>query len=148
LTAIEAGRDDKEDHTIYIGRLRYENELLPAAVAPKKKAAFANFNGQLVEATDYELLIGTGLRWVRSGQGRALPEGALEVGKTEDGVPHYVGRILFDGTVLLGKVYPQMESILVIWQGQEYQYHEFDVLVEQRVRSGSPSVYWCGPSFF
>ncbi|PSN42633.1 hypothetical protein C0J52_08684 [Blattella germanica] len=121
---------DKDGTNIYIGRAFHEGDMLPAKIVPSKGGAFVAYGGTEHGKSQYEALCDGILSW-QTASGGQVPFGALPVGQTANGEPLYVGRVLHDGSLQMGKVHPSHGVCYVPYAGQELTFQTYDVLVSQ-----------------
>lgn len=129
--AVRAGRD-ADGTNIYVGRAFHEGDLLPAKVIPDKAIAYVSYGGQEHPKSEFELLRFGNFVWEFTSHG-AVPEGALEVGRTIDGEPLYAGRCLYEGTQTPGKVQASHGCLYIPYDGQEVKVYEYEILVSKWV---------------
>jgi Protein of unknown function (DUF3421) len=99
---VQAGTDI-DGAPIYVGRTQYNGELVPAKVIPKHNVTFVCSFGTEHIVKDFEVLKPNNYVW-KAGSNGVVPAGALNVGHTADGVPFYVGRANYQGSLTPGKV--------------------------------------------
>lgn len=76
---------------MYVGRASHEGDQITAKVMPCKKAAYVSYNGVEIFKQNFEVLVGTGFKWVAANNGQT-PAGAVSSGKTSCGEALYIGR--------------------------------------------------------
>lgn len=113
---------------IFVGRAYHEGDLLPAKVIPDKGIAYVSFGGQELPVTEFELLKFGNFVWEFATHG-TIPDGALEVGRTGDGEPLYMGRAIHEGIQTPGKVQASHGCLYIPYDGQEIKVFEYEVLV-------------------
>lgn len=62
-----------------------------------------------------------------------MPSGAIQGGRTQTGERLYIGRILHNGTITIGKVHPSLKCLYIPYEGKEHKYTEYEVLVSKTV---------------
>lgn len=56
--------------------------------------------------------------------------GALPGGQSEDGEPLYIGRVIHDGALTVGKVQPSHGCLYIPYGGQELSFKEYEILLQ------------------
>ncbi|XP_069697238.1 uncharacterized protein [Periplaneta americana] len=112
--ATVCGRD-KDGSDLYVGRVLYEGDMLPAKVSPSHGGAFFSHGGAEHSCANYEVLLGGNLMW-QGASGGQVPPGAVAVGQTANGEILYVGRVFHDATLTVGKVCTGNESNQPGWR--------------------------------
>ena len=74
------------------------------------------------------------LAWAHAHDGQ-VPTGALIGGRQSDGVPLYIGRAHYDGSMVVGKVHPEHHVCYVSFGGAEVPIHSYEVLVVRNVQT-------------
>jgi hypothetical protein len=94
---------DADGSPIYVGRAFHEGDMVPAKVIPAQQAAYICYGGEEHSKDQVEVMRSGNFVWefCKSGE---LSEGAVEIGKTSDGEPLYMGRAMYQGTQTPGKV--------------------------------------------
>ncbi|KAJ9588729.1 hypothetical protein L9F63_017964 [Diploptera punctata] len=121
---------DKDGSDIYVGRAFHEGDMLPAKIVPSKGGAFVCYAGTEHGKTEYEALCDGTLTWQNT-TGWNIPPDALAAGQTSDGETLYVGRVLHDGTLQLGKVHPSHGVCYIPYDGKELTFPSYDILVSK-----------------
>ena len=143
---------------LYVGRRGYANDLIPGYIVPSEKCLHICYgSGEHIYSSDYEALTiedQDGFEWGVYSNGE-VPENALVanditdtwkinenlyIGRTVTGkdvstaitwqkvpinLPH--GRVA--NTQFLGKIHPSHECLYVPWDGKEYIYRFYEVLI-------------------
>ncbi|CRK90380.1 CLUMA_CG003994, isoform A [Clunio marinus] len=127
--AIQGGRES--NYTIlYVGRCMHEGHLMPCKVIPSRKVACVSFNGVEIEKKNFEILVGSvNGRWVPYSNGN-VPGNAFVGGYTKQGELFYVGRVLFNNAMLVGRINKSRQCIYVSSQGREYSFSNYEVLMD------------------
>lgn len=125
--AVRAGKD-ADGSNIYVGRAFHEGDMLPAKVIPDKNAAYISYGGEEIPKTEFEILRKGDFVWEFATNG-AVPEGAVQIGRTVDGEILYMGRCLHQGTQTPGKVQPSHGCLYIPFDGEEVSVPEYEVLV-------------------
>lgn len=76
----------------------------------------------------YEVLGSMPHEWVETRHDE-IPPGALVGGYAETGEPLYIGRVKHKKSMCLGRVWPSMKCLYIVFGGKEVQYHSYQVLV-------------------
>lgn len=113
---------------IYICRGYYERDLTPGMYIPDLKKAFIAFLGYEYQIHDFEVLVGGGLEWVPAINGES-PSNAIEGGIDENQDIFYIGRGVYNNTVLPGKVHRLNRCLYVQYKGFERCLKIYEVLV-------------------
>ncbi|XP_039481415.1 uncharacterized protein LOC120445225 [Drosophila santomea] len=128
--AVECGFDD-EGNPAYVARVYYGNDRLPAQYVPRKKVAYAGWDGKAFPLTDgVELLVlkDCDHKWVDGSNG-SYPLGALDTGYSHWGEVTYTGRAMYKGDMRLGKVHPSYNKMFIPHKGKEVDALRYQVLV-------------------
>ncbi|XP_077500427.1 natterin-3-like, partial [Amblyomma americanum] len=83
-------------------------------------------------ATDALVSEGATLEWLPGSDG-SVPSGALPGGKTASGEQLYIGRARHEGMLIPGKVHPSIKCAFIPYEGKEYRYAEYEVLVSKTI---------------
>uniref|UniRef100_A0A1A9WVZ0 Uncharacterized protein n=1 Tax=Glossina brevipalpis TaxID=37001 RepID=A0A1A9WVZ0_9MUSC len=127
--SVLAGKDADGDD-IYVGRAYHGNNLLPAKVIPRKGCAFISYGGQEHIKHEYEVLAGNGYKWWVTDSKNCLPVGSVICGRTAEGVPLYVGRGYWGGSLTPGKVYRSHSCLYIPFEGEEVLYEQAPITQE------------------
>jgi len=124
---LEGGRDADGD-TIYVGRVFFEGDLLPAKIIPNKGGAYVCINGEEHKLESFQVLAGAGFMWSHCSDGNVVP-GAIPAGNTNDGETLYIGRAEYNGSVSVGKVHPSHGCLYLPFGGEEVKIESYEILV-------------------
>ncbi|KZC08966.1 hypothetical protein WN55_11429 [Dufourea novaeangliae] len=102
--------------------------MLPAKVMPDKNVAYVSHNGEEHPKYDYEVLCLGEFAWEFRSNGD-VPSDAVIAGKTSDGEPLYVGRVLHNGSQTVGKIQPSHGCLYIPFDGEELSFKDYEVLV-------------------
>lgn len=122
------GGHDLEGNTIYIGRVKVGESILPCSIIPFKRIAYTTYKGLTIFEEEYDVLCGDTYHWIPARDGEA-PEGSLIGGKTAKGENIFVGRVAYKSAVLVGMIVPSEGCLLVSIEGKEECFKEYDVAV-------------------
>ncbi|KAF2904887.1 hypothetical protein ILUMI_01289, partial [Ignelater luminosus] len=123
--AFQGGEDNGQP--LYVARATFEGGLLPGKLLPTHGTAYIPWGGNENAVADYEVLCDFGGRWVACSGGN-IPPNALAAGQTEDGEPLYVGRVIHEGTLTIGKVQQSHGCCYIPFGGQELNYQDYEIL--------------------
>lgn len=126
--AIVAGYDS-DGSTIYVGRVMYEGNQLPAKVIPKKHLCHTQFNGAEIEMSSYEALCFGNVSWVRF-RG-TIPPNALVCGQTTSGEKVYIGRGYYLNSLTPGRVFASEKVLYLPHSWKEHRITDFQILVDE-----------------
>lgn len=66
-------------------------------------------------------------QWLAT-SGGSIPPNAVPAGQSEDGETLYVGRVVHDGSLSVGKVQPSHGVLYVPYAGQELSFGDYEIL--------------------
>uniref|UniRef100_U5EST7 Putative cytoplasm n=1 Tax=Corethrella appendiculata TaxID=1370023 RepID=U5EST7_9DIPT len=118
---------DSDGSAIYVGRAFHEGDMVPAKVVPSKNCAFIAYGGEEILKEEFEVMRSGDFVWEFATNG-AIPVGAVEIGKTSEGEPLYMGRALYSGTQTPGKIHPSHGCLYIPFDGAEVSLTEYEVL--------------------
>lgn len=103
--AIHAGVDS--GNKCYVARAHHEGGTIPGKLHKTHDCVYIPFNMKEVIKHDYEVLCGPPacLSWVEA-SGGDIPVNAVTGGSDTDGETLYIGRVIHEGSVTVGKVHP------------------------------------------
>jgi Protein of unknown function (DUF3421) len=110
-----------------VGRAFHEGDMVPAKVIPNKQSAFICYGGEEHAKDQIEVLRSGSFVWEFC-KGGEVAEGAVEIGKTSDGEPLYMGRALHCGTQTPGKVQTSHGCLYIPFNGEEVAIQEYEML--------------------
>ncbi|KAH8272894.1 hypothetical protein KR018_008406, partial [Drosophila ironensis] len=122
---------DEDGNITYVARVYIQDELLPAAYVPSKKAVIASWGCHAAELNDgVELLVlnNCDYSWV-AGEKGSVPPDALVSGYSNHQETTYTGRGLCNGVLRLGKVHPSHQRLYIASEDQEVNTDSYEVLV-------------------
>lgn len=124
--AFPGGEDQGEP--IYIIRANYEGGLIPGKLLTSHGVGYIPWGGNENPVSEYEVLCDFNGTWVPSSGGN-IPPGAVPAGQSEDGEPLYVGRVLHEGALTVGKVQASHGVLYIPYGGQEQSFQDYEILV-------------------
>lgn len=131
---IKGGEDKVSGETLYVGRGKYGDCLLPGKIykGHSGPGLYAAQGGDEHFIKDYEMLVTTKpMVWVSEHDG-GYPLKAIPGGTDSDGNTLYIARARApDGGMCPGKLYPPHKRCVYSFQGKEHQHHVYDVLAEE-----------------
>lgn len=121
----------KEGLPVCIGRTIYEGSLLPGAVDLVDEIITILHEGQVVQLKKFELLCNGNHFWSRSNLGQVLSD-SVAGGATDLGETVYIGRVVLDGQLKIGKISPVSDHLFVPHGGKEVRIESgYQVLIEK-----------------
>jgi len=124
-----------EEGPVYVAMGVSEGEQSVGMLVPGEGVAYLPLRGEAVAVDDYFVLGNPGrvsLAWVAGSAGK-VPPGALEGGVTGEGETMYIGRVMVDGVVSVGKVIPSTGVCFVPYGGAEHKHRDYEVLCVSNV---------------
>jgi hypothetical protein len=68
------------------------------------------------------------LDWVNSRDGTIEPK-AIVGGRGANGEKLYIGRVLHENTLVIGKIHPKYKCMFIPFHGQEIRFNNYEILV-------------------
>lgn len=68
------------------------------------------------------------MKWQPASNGQ-IPSGAVPGGKTASGETLYIGRVRYEGSIVLGKIHPSHGAVYVPYGGLEVKFTDYEQLV-------------------
>ena len=130
------GGNDSTGETLYIGRSKHDEDIIPGKVVPSHQCCYVPWGGEENRYGQYEILVAQSeseFAWEPASDGR-LPTGAVQGGATGTGEPLYIGRARHEGSLTIGKVQPSHHCCYIPYAGQEICYTDYEVLVCRVIR--------------
>jgi len=126
--AVHAGVDS--DNELYVARAHHEGAIVPGKLHVTHSSIYIAYNMAEVPVGDYEVLIAppASLSWVE-GSGGNTPTNAVEGGHENDGEKLFIGRVIHEGTVTVGKVHPSHGVCYFPYAGEELNSADYEILV-------------------
>ncbi|CAB3385235.1 Hypothetical predicted protein [Cloeon dipterum] len=89
---------------IGMARAWIDGSLVPGYVKLSSHVAYFAHEGQVVTKQEFQLFINGNLEWLEYEQGDPFPFKALQVGRTAENEPLFIGSVEVEGVELYGKV--------------------------------------------
>ncbi|XP_038207781.1 uncharacterized protein LOC119829382 [Zerene cesonia] len=120
-----------ENEFLYIIRSKHRGSLTPGKFVPSLGLGFISWGGQSHEKSEFDVLCGYNLTWVKSKYNR-IPVEAVEAGYSEgyNSEVLYVGRASHQGVIIPGKVQASHKVCYIPYQGDEVAISEFEILIQ------------------
>ncbi|XP_044268897.1 uncharacterized protein LOC123014086 [Tribolium madens] len=125
--AFAGGEDNGEP--IYVARANFNGGLIPGKLLASHGTAYVPWGGQENGVAEYEVLCDFPGNWVAC-SGANIPPNAVTAGQSEDGEPLYVGRVVHDGSLTVGKVQPSHGVVYIAYGGTELGFQDYEILVQ------------------
>jgi len=132
--AVHGGQDSSGE-TLYIGRARHDDDIVPGKVVASHSCCYVPWGGEENSHRDYEILVAQSeseFAWEQAAEGR-LPAGAVQGGNTSS-QPLYIGRAHHEGSMTIGKIQPSHGVCYISYGGKEIPYRQYEVLVCKVIR--------------
>lgn len=109
---------------VYVGRVTdASGNFLPAKIIPDYKQSFYEGNGAEQSSDKIEFLSNSeGYEWVKSSGGASVPDAVTISG-------FYVGRGVYNGNTVVGRVDLNTKNLVATWGGNALNLPEYEVLV-------------------
>lgn len=111
-----------------MSRSTFQGGLIPGKLVASHGTAYIPWGGVENAVPQYEVLCGVNGNWLACSGGN-IPSNAVPGGQTEDGETLYIGRVIHEGTLTIGKVQQSHGVCYIPYGGQELNYQQFEVLV-------------------
>lgn len=123
---------------VFVGRVTDAfGNFLPATIVPEFKQSYYASNGREQSSDKIEFLSNSdGYDWVKSSGGIAVPEAVTCSG-------YYVGRGIYNGNVVVGRVDLNSKHLVATWGGNALTLPEYDVLIFKQQGKNSDSCVRC-----
>lgn len=126
-SSFAGGEDDGEP--LYVIRANFNGGLIPGKLKSSHGCAYIPWGGAENAVNDYEVLCDFNGQWLAASGGN-IPPNAVTAGQSEDGEPLYVGRVVHDGYLVVGKVQPSHGVLYIPFGGQELSFGDYEILVQ------------------
>lgn len=114
---------------LFIGRAHHQNSLTPGKVPERDKICVLPWGTISNTHDDFELLIFPGeASWVHCESGN-VPQNGFPCGNSEQGETLYIGRVLHEGALIVGKVQPSHRVCYIAFGPREASFRKYEVLV-------------------
>ncbi|XP_060519828.1 uncharacterized protein LOC132698016 isoform X2 [Cylas formicarius] len=123
--AFIGGEDNGEP--MYVIRAYYEGSLLPGKLLESQEQGYVPWAGSDNAVFEYEVLCDFHGSW-HPCSGDNIPPNAVPAGTSGDGEILYVGRVVHDGTLTVGKVQPSLGFLYIPFYGEELSFSIFEIL--------------------
>ncbi|EDW41939.1 uncharacterized protein LOC6606145 [Drosophila sechellia] len=135
------GGYDPYGFTIYVGRVKYSNSILPARVVAETGTAYFNTETESSKLLVYDILVAerdVKYKWVRSFDG-FYEKGAVAVGTTVKNERVFCCRAKTDGGVLIGTLLLSSQKVCIIKHESLAlrKFDKYEVLVAQPKINGT-----------
>ncbi|OQR76529.1 hypothetical protein BIW11_07725 [Tropilaelaps mercedesae] len=130
--AVRGGVDGNGE-TNYVARAVHEGNLLPGRVASTGRAYVSYENEEYCKEHYEVLLADCDVDWIEW-DGENQPTGIIQGGLTKDGEPLYIGRAHHRDFTITGKVQLSKQACFIPFDGEEWSYEDFEVLVCGAIR--------------
>lgn len=125
--AFVGGEDNGEP--IYVTRANFQGALIPGKLLASHGTSYVAWGGAENACSEYEVLVDFHGNW-QATNGSNIPPNAAPAGQSEDGEPLYVGRVVHDGCLTIGKVQPSHGVLYIPFGGQELAFQDYEILVQ------------------
>ncbi|CAH0548099.1 unnamed protein product [Brassicogethes aeneus] len=126
-SSFAGGEDNGEQ--VYIVRSNFGGGVIPGKLVPSHNVAYVPWGGTENAVPEYEVLCDFNGSWLAC-NGANIPANAVPAGQSEDGEPLYVGRVVHDGNLTVGKVQPSHGCVYIPYGGQELGFPDYEILVQ------------------
>ena len=129
---IHAGVDS--GNKCFVARAHMEGGVIPGKLHKTHTSVYIPYDGKEVPVEDYEVLCGPPacLSWIDCSGGN-IPPHAVQGGHDPSGDTLYIGRVIHNGTVTVGKVHPSHGSCYVAYGGDELAFTDYEILVKNKL---------------
>ncbi|CAH1161215.1 unnamed protein product [Phyllotreta striolata] len=125
--AFAGGEDNGEP--LYVIRAQFNGALIPGKLVPSHGTGYVAWGGNENAVPEYEVLCDFPGQWIATSGGN-IPPNALTAGQSEEGEPLYIGRVVHDGALTVGKVQQSHGVCYIPYGGQELSFPDYEVLVQ------------------
>lgn len=125
--AVKGGKEGGQ--TLYIGRSQHNGSLTPGKVTEVDKVCFIPWGTLSNEKRDFEILVcSSDFNWVAADSGN-VPVNAFAAGKSEQGETLYIGRVMHEGNLVVGKIQPSHRVCYIASDQVELNFNKYEVFV-------------------
>ncbi|KAI4471014.1 hypothetical protein MML48_1g15758 [Holotrichia oblita] len=124
--AFVGGEDNGEP--MYVIRGKFNDGLIPGKLLSSHGCSYVPWGGEENGLNTYDVLCDFNGDWVDCSGGN-IPPNSLSAGESEDGEPLYVGRVLHEGSMTVGKVQQSHGVCYIPYGGKELGFPEYQILV-------------------
>ncbi|KAG4077532.1 hypothetical protein HA402_002959 [Bradysia odoriphaga] len=126
---VHAGTDSGNE--LFVARAYHEGAVVPGKLHVSHSSVYIPYNMSEVPVQNYEVLVAPvgALSWI-DGEGGGVPSNAVVGGQTNDGETLYIGRVVHNGTVTVGKIHPSHGVCYFPYGGEELNSNLYEVLVK------------------
>lgn len=152
--ALKCGNDEFNNE-IYLGRVFNNNSMKIVSVIPARKKAITAFDGREWLAHSFAVLKqNSSYGWKFISENKNIPKNAVEGGFDKNGDKVYIGRVKYEGAVILGTLYAKNGMLSLPFKGTEVEISQevgYEVLVtlsplkHQKRQSKTPPAFWKPP---
>ncbi|XP_050295291.1 uncharacterized protein LOC126735359 isoform X2 [Anthonomus grandis grandis] len=124
-SAFAGGEDNGEP--LYVIRANFNGGLIPGKLVPSHGQAYVAWGGAENPVQEYEVLCDFPGQWLATSGGN-IPPNAVPAGQSEDGEALFIGRVVHDGALTVGKIQPSHGVLYIPYGGQELSFQDYEVL--------------------
>jgi hypothetical protein len=126
---VHAGIDS--GNKLYVARAHHQGAMVPGKLHISHSHCYIPYDSVEVAVYSYEVLVAPpgSLSWVPGRNGH-VPDNAVVGGHDVDGETYYIGRVITNGTVTVGKVHPSHGVCYVSFGGKELRFDTYEILVK------------------
>ncbi|XP_049542705.1 uncharacterized protein LOC125955608 [Anopheles darlingi] len=132
------GGVDINDEVIYVGRAIYNRCQLVAKVIQTRGVSYVAFDGKEIVVETVEVLVDDGRYCWEFGKDGAVPETAVQIGKSNNGETLYVGRAIIETSMTPGTILRFKGVLSIPFDNVENEFRAYEVLCykpEEKTRS-------------
>lgn len=114
---------------VFIGRAHHSGSVTPGKVLEIDKTCFIPWGCVSNKKDDYEILMcSSNYNWVSAERGE-VPVNAFPAGHSEQGETLYIGRVLHNRNLIVGKIQPSHRVCYIAFGAQELNFKKYEVFV-------------------
>ncbi|KFB38713.1 hypothetical protein ZHAS_00006115 [Anopheles sinensis] len=114
--------------TLYVGRAKHRGSITPGVINPSQRTCTIVWGGSVWHKSLFEILINVNGTFVPV-QNNEIPPNAFPAGLSEAGETLYIGRVIVEGNVLVGKVHPSHGVCYVPYDDEERGFADYEIFV-------------------